>query len=207
MMTEIDKITGKSILFTHDQQWKDMRNLFHELAECVFDFVKFYEEKAVKNDGRAELETHEAMARVTADGIARTALGFKGNSTRIENCDKSFASSFRGLLMQVVPKLFKFLGLQIFSTKVQKWFEKIVLHEILRRQKLKIHKSDVIHQLMMAKEEKLTDGKLKWTDDDLVAQGVTMFLGGFGTTTNLMDALFFEQIQTKNSANFDGRNR
>lgn len=212
ILSDIDKITGRSLLFIHDQEWKDMRNtlnpmytsaklkqIFHELSDCVFDFAKFYEERAKKSNGTTVLETHSSMARVTADGIARTALGFQADSTRDENCeifemakdiDESFGSSLRGALLQVSPKLFKFLGLQVFSTKVQKWFEKNVLHEMSRRERLNIQKPDAIHQLMLAKKD-----KGKWTDNDFVAQGVTLFLGGFGTTTNLMDGLIFELAQ------------
>lgn len=212
ILTEIDKITGRSILLTHDQEWKDMRNIlnpiytsaklkqiFFELADCVFDFVKCYEERAMKNNGTAILETHSSMARVTADGIARTALGFHVNSTRdqdsevykmAEDIDRSFSNSIRGLLFMTFPRLFKLLGLQVFSTKVQLWFQKNVLHEMSRREELNIQKADAIHQLLLAKKD-----KGKWTDDDYVAQGVTLFLGGFGTTTNLMDGLFFELVK------------
>jgi cytochrome P450 family 9 len=212
MLTEIDEITGRSLMLTHDQEWKDMRNIlnpiytsaklkqiFYELSDCVFDFAKCYEERAKENGGLVIMETHSSMARVTADGIARTALGFQSDSTRDENCevfemakniDESFGSSIRGLIFFTFPKLFKFLGLQLFSTKVQKWFQKNVLYEMARRERLNIQKADAIHQLLQAKKD-----KGKWTDNDYVAQGVTMFLGGFATTTSLLDGIFFELVK------------
>lgn len=204
---ETDKITGKSLLLAQNQDWKDMRNvlnpmytsaklkqIYHDLSACIFDFTKFYEEKANKNNGIAILKAHDAMARTTADGIAITALGFDTNSTRNEksevfemanDIDKQFANPFRGIFLQAFPKLFKLLGMQIFSTKVQKWFEKNVLNEMKRRQELNIQKPDAIHQF-------LTADKGRWSNDDFVAQGVTLFLGGFSTTTALMEGLFYE---------------
>jgi cytochrome P450 family 9 len=179
-----------------------LKQIFYELSDCVFDFAKCYEERAKKSGGTAILETHSSMARVTADGIARTALGFQSDSTRDENCevfemakdiDESFSGAkgaFRFILITIFPSLFKLLGLQFFSMKVQKWFQKNVLHEMERRERLNIQKPDAIHQLLQAKKD-----KGKWTDNDYVAQGVTLFLGGFGTTTNLMDGIFFELVK------------
>lgn len=211
---DVDQITGKSILFTTDQKWKDMRNvlnpiytsakiklIFHVLSDCVLDFVSFYEDKAAENRGSTKFDASEAFARITADGIASTAFGFKGDSTRNKNSeiyeiayaiDDDFSNPLKGFFIRIFPKLFKFFGIQVFSTKVKNFFEANVLGEIRRRKDLKIHKPDVIHQLMLAQDEKLDNGTLKWTDDDLVAQGLTIFLGGFSTTTNLIEACCFE---------------
>lgn len=92
-----DRLMSKSILMMRDDKWKEMRatlspvyttsklkTLFVLLQECINDFISFYEEKALKDNGTIEIETHDVFARVTADGIATTALGFKGDCVKNE---------------------------------------------------------------------------------------------------------------------------
>lgn len=109
---DIDKLISKSVLFLRDQKWKEMRsmlspiytsskikNMYGLLIECMDEFIKKYEDKARANGNKIEIETHEAFARVTADGIATTALGFKGDcvtnkDSKIFRNRRSFGGGF-----------------------------------------------------------------------------------------------------------------
>lgn len=212
---EADKYLSKSLLLSRGEKWKDMRSalspmftsskmkfMYGLLTETVEDFVEFHKEKALTNNGGIVVNTHEVFARVTADGIATTALGFKGDCVRnktskiyevAKNLEDDFTNQ-NNFLLTTFPKLYKLFGLQICRKSVHEFFEVNVLAEIQRREARKITRPDLIELLIQAKTGKLksekgdetelsygeTEAKAisKWTDDDLVAQTMLMFLGG-----------------------------
>lgn len=230
-----------------------MKFMFGLLTEAVEDFINFYEEKALEKGGEIVLNTHEVFSRITADGISTTALGFKGDCVRnkdseiyvvAKNLEDDFTNQ-NNFLLQFFPKVYKFLGLQICRQSVHDFFEFNVLAEIQRRQSKNIARPDLIELLIQAKNGKLKAEKgdetelsyvksevktiLKWTDDDLVAQTVVLFLGGecwafdfslqsiyiqflrkgFETTAILMQALSWElafnhDVQNKLTDEIDG---
>ena len=225
-----DRLLNKSVLLLRDQKWRDMRTMLSPiytsskmkymyglLADCVEDFVKFYSEKAKSAGGEVEIETHDVFARITADGIVTTALGFKGDCVRnkdskiyemTDEMEADFTSPTTLTLTFMFPALFKLLGFQTFRKSVHEFFETNVLNEIQRRRDGKITRPDVIQLLIQAKEGQLkleagdaeelsyTESKIKkisnWTDEDLVAQALILFLGGFDTTATLMQVISFE---------------
>lgn len=204
------------MLLLRDQKWKDMRatispvftssklkNMFGLLVETIEDFVALYEEKARRNNGNVVIDTHDAFARVTADGIATTTLGFTGDCVRNEN-SKIYEVAYAleddftnqgNFLITHLPTLYKLLGKQICRKIVHDFFEGNVLSEMKRRQAESITRPDVIQLLIQAKEGRLKvekgdeselsymETKVKkisqWTDEDLVSQALVMFLGGW----------------------------
>lgn len=184
------------------------------------DFIKLYEDKARVGGGSHEIETHDVFARITADGISTTALGFKGDC--VENkeskiyeiadaVEEDFTNPTTLTVTFMAPTLFKLLNWQIFRKSVHEFFETTVLSEIKRRQDGKINRSDVIQLLVQAKDGQLkmesgdaeelsyTEAKVKklaeWSDEDLVAQALVLFLGGFETTATLMQVISYELTQ------------
>lgn len=197
-----------------------MKQMFKLLQESAIDFVSFHETKALKAQGRVVVDTNDAFARVTADGIATTTLGFQGDCVRNENSeifeiakavDEDFANPRTVILLNSFPGLCEALGIQMFRKKIHKFFETNVLGEIRRRRHLNIQRADVIQLLMQAQDGKLkvdgedtlranyTNTKVKkifeWTDEDLIAQALVFFLGGFDTTTTLLQACFWELMR------------
>lgn len=228
---ETDKLMSKTILLLHDQKWKDMRStispiftsskmkyIFGLLTDCVGDFIEFYEEKAKANAGTIEVDTRDVYARITADGIATTALGFKGDCVRnkdskiyeiAEETVQDFAApQLVQMLFSKAPFLYNLFGFQILRKSVQEFYHTNVLGEIQRRRQVNASRPDMIQLLVQAKEGQLKadagdavqisngDSKVKknfnWTDEDLVAQALVIFLGGFETTATLMQAMSFE---------------
>lgn len=191
--------------------------MYKLLVNCATDFINFHEEKALKNEGEVVIETHDVFARITADGIATTALGFEGDCVRNENSEifeiadaieKDFTDPITGILINTFPGLFKLFGKQIFRKSVHEFFETNVLVEIQRRRALNVQRPDVIQLLIQAQDGKLkmdagdetnenyvntkVQGISKWTDEDLVAQALIMFLGGFETTAATMQIVCWE---------------
>lgn len=209
-----------------------MKQMFELLRESAVDFVNYLVEKSENVKGRVIVDTHDTFARVTADGIATTALGFQGDCVRNEESEifqiakaieEDFSNPRTLILLNSIPKLCELLGLQMFRKKIHEFFETNVLGEIRRRRDQKIQRPDVIHLLMQAQDGKLlaTDDQranysgnkvqkiLQWTDEDLIAQALVFFLGGFETTATLMQACFWElsqnlHVQEKLLSEIDG---
>lgn len=228
---KVDRLLGKSVLMLRDQKWKNMRatlspvftssklkQMYVLLQNCMTDFISLYEEKALEAQGQVVIDTHEVFARITADGITTTALGFEGDCIRNEKSEifkiaeameADFTSPNALILLNLCPGLCKFFGIQIFRKSIHEFFESNVLNEIQRRQETNVQRSDVIDLLIQAKKGNLkadtgveaeeVDMKNKpnfqWTDEDLVAQALVFFLGGFETTATLMQSFFWELAQ------------
>jgi cytochrome P450 family 9 len=230
---EIDRLFDKSIVNLRDQKWRNMRTmlspiytsskmktLFGLLNDCMEEFVTIYECKAKANCGSVEIDTHEVFARVTADGIATTALGFEGDCVKNENSEiykiaKFLEVDFKNPLILTLKfmfpssfKLLKLLKIQIFRKSIHEFFLVNVMDEIQRRQDGKISRPDVIQLLVAAKKGQLkletgdddefnflgamVENTAEFTDEDLVSQAMAFFLGGFGTTAVNMQAIAFE---------------
>jgi cytochrome P450 family 9 len=230
-----DRLLNRSVLNLYNQEWRDMRTMlspiytsskmklmFGLLVECMEDFTKLYDEKAKANSGEIEIETHDVFARITADGISTTALGFKGDcvinkDSKIyeiaDALEEDFTNPTTVTMIFMFPRLFKLLGKQIFRKSVHEFFDTNILGEIQRRREGKIIRPDVIQLLIQAKEGQLkmeagdaeelsyTETKVKkitnWSDEDLVAQALVLFLGGFDTTATLMQTVSFELAMNK----------
>lgn len=226
---KVDKLLGKSVLMLRDEKWREMRStlspvytssklkhMYGLLQECIDEFISAYEKKALGNNNRVVVDTHDAFARVTADGIVTTALGFKGDCTTnkeseifkvAEDMETDFTSPRVLIFLNLFPGLCKFLGIELFRKSIHEFFETNVLGEVKRRQQLNVHRPDVIDLLIQAKngkldseagdevEEKVIRKKIeasKWTDEDLVAQALVFFLGGFESTATLIQSIFWE---------------
>lgn len=110
--------------------------------------------------------------------------------------------------VNTAPILFRIFGFQVFRKSVHEFFETNVLGEMRRRRELNIHRPDVIQMLIQAQDGKLkvedgdeVDGSYvntkvkkisKWTDEELAAQALVLFLGGFETTASLMQVCCWE---------------
>lgn len=93
-------------------------------------------------------------------------------------------------LVTFLPKLHRFFGLQICRRSIHEFFEVKILAEIRRRQSQGITRHDAIDLSIQAKNGKLkaekgdemelsyVKSKVKWTNDDLVAQALVLFLYG-----------------------------
>ncbi|XP_077285507.1 uncharacterized protein LOC143910784 [Arctopsyche grandis] len=133
------------------------------------------------------------------------------------------ASDFSGWLMikfallAFFPRLTKLFNFTFFPPRVVSFFRNIVQCTMESREKNKIVRHDMINILMEAKKGSLkheendeTDagfatveessiGKKivtkKWTDDELTAQAMIFFLGGFETTSTLILFFFYEMAR------------
>jgi cytochrome P450 family 9 len=215
--TDIDKYFGRSVLMLRDQKWRDMRSMlspiytsskmkqmFELLVESSEEFIRFFEKKAVENDGKIEIDAHKIFAQIAADGIATTALGFKGDCVLNESSkmfeivnamDDDFTRPKHGIIFAIFPKLWKLFGKQLFRKSIHEFFERNVIGEMQRRVKENVVKPDALQLLLEIRAREKIPSDLKshdLTDEDLIAQALILFLGGSGTTANVMQAIVFE---------------
>ncbi|XP_025830871.1 cytochrome P450 9e2 isoform X2 [Agrilus planipennis] len=152
----------------------------------------------------------------TAFGITCNSLKDRNNEFYIMGLDASNFDGIRFLkflLYSISPLLTKILRLGIFSKTVSNFFRKIVSDNIRMRKEQNIIRPDMIHLLMEARKGKLkkeksepvdleadsfaavdeseiikkeTDWQMEITDEDITAQAMVFFLGGFDTTSSMM---------------------
>ncbi|KAK5641880.1 hypothetical protein RI129_010427 [Pyrocoelia pectoralis] len=186
-----------------------MKAMFGIMAECAENFVNHF-----KNDNleTATFEFKDIFTRFTNDVIASVSFGV--NCDSIKDRDNEFylmgklATNLSGFwrsisifIMMTSPKLAKFLGLRIFSEKVSAFFRNVVIGNMEAREKSGIVRPDMINLLMEARKGKLKHErsgevidsgfaeerqKLQLTDDDVTAQALIFFFGGFESVATLM---------------------
>lgn len=208
-----------------------MKQMYHHLTSCAQDLDEFYDETLKKN-GRIVIESKDTFGRFTAEAISSTALGFKGNCIKdknskvfelAQNIQSDFTSPLgiiKIMLIPNIPFITKLLNVKIFRQSTHDFFKKYVTDEIARRESQRITTgTDVIQLLIQAKNGQLKDesGESKeiqkrftdWSDDELVAAQVFIFfVGGFETTSSLMQMISWElamnqDIQKKVIAEID----
>ncbi|KAF5289037.1 hypothetical protein FQA39_LY03916 [Lamprigera yunnana] len=201
-----------------------MKFMFTLVSECAQDFVNYFKKG---NQDVLEIEMKDAFTRFTNDAIASVAFGLKCNSLD-ERTNEFFMMgkmvssigklrSFIFTLYLSFPKLAKILKVGVFPSSVSKFFYRIVKDTITLRESEGLIRPDMIQLLLDARKEKPSHqvdavgeeeshvyhkSKLDLTDEDITAQALIFFLGGFETISTLMCFLSYElalnnEIQAK----------
>lgn len=208
---KLGKYFDKSVLQLRDEKWKEVRSIlspifssakmkfmFGLLTESVEKFINFHEKKAKANGWIVDINTFNAFGRVTTDGISTAALGFEGDCVEnedsemfkiTEQMEKDFVNSSMQFLFY---KVYNFFGIEMFHKKVQNFFERNVLGELKRRIDGNISRPDVIQLMIQNNQGQNGRSKKILSDDEMIAQVLVLFLGGFDTTTALMQGISFE---------------
>ncbi|XP_018336205.1 cytochrome P450 9e2 [Agrilus planipennis] len=152
----------------------------------------------------------------TAFGITCNSVKDRNNEFYIMGLDVSNFNGIRALkffLYSSSPAICKILRLGIFGKTVSNFFRKIVSDNIRMREEQSIVRPDMIHLLMEARkgkmkkekpepvdldvdsfaaveESEMVNKEASWqmeiTDEDITAQAMVFFLGGFDTTSSMM---------------------
>lgn len=182
-----------------------LKQMFPYLQECAEDLIKYFENHA-NGKNQITINAKEVFARYSAEVISVTTLGFKGNCITQENSEvyqlamnighdiNSLALIFKALFMPVFPKLSKLFGIQLFRQSTHDFFNKYVSDEITRRQRNQINdRFDVIQLLMQAKLDSENDKTaLAWSPAELTGQIFIFFVGGFDTTSTMLQMCSWE---------------
>jgi cytochrome P450 len=157
------KLFSRIAFFVRDQEWRDLRAklspiftpsktryMYQLLVERHEDFLKFYVEKAQANGRTIEIETQDTFGRLIVDGISTALLGIEGDCVRNPNSllfehaksIKEDISKISAIIYQMMPRVFKFLNLQVIRKSTELFFQTFVTQEMTRREEQNISRPD-----------------------------------------------------------------
>ncbi|KAF5291525.1 hypothetical protein FQR65_LT01838 [Abscondita terminalis] len=208
---EVDPLLGKSLMALKGQRWRDMRatltpvftsskikTMFPLIVECAEEFTQCFQKQKSE-----EFDMKDIFSRFTNDVIATTAFGLKCNSLRDKNNEfylmgkklTTFTASTFFILnfTAVFPKLAKFLNLSVVPKSAADFFSKVIKDTLRKREKEGLIRHDMIQLIMEARKQRNRDElKLTLTDEDITAQALLFFFGGFESASALMTFFAYE---------------
>uniref|UniRef100_A0A6P7GFV2 Cytochrome P450 9e2-like n=1 Tax=Diabrotica virgifera virgifera TaxID=50390 RepID=A0A6P7GFV2_DIAVI len=226
---KFEPMWGKSLFIIKGQRWRTIRHIISPsftsnklkiMFGLITDSAKnFTDHFLQKNEDVIEVELKDVFTRFTNDVLTSTSFGlavdsFKNpNNQFLEIAEKmcNFTSGFGNLIkfniMVQWPALYEFLGLPVFDTTVNDFFEKLVEDTIHMREERGIVRPDMIHLLMEAKKESLKEihidnGKsedadnkrIQLTNKDIAAQAFFFYLAGFDNVATLLCFCCYEIV-------------
>lgn len=183
---DLDSLLARSLFFSCDQRWKDMRTIlsvaftgnkmrmmFDLVHNCTNNFIKTLQRHNKQTTTNTnEFELKDLFSRFMTNVIATTAFGL--NIEAFDDCENEFylagkkITNFDGiqgvkiLLFDIMPKIMKFFHISLLDQNTCNYFRNVVLSAIAYREKNKISRPDMIHLMMEARKGTLHDG-----DDDV----------------------------------------
>lgn len=179
---ELDSLLGRSLFFSHDQRWKDMRSIlsasftgnkmrmmFDLVCDSTNKFVSTMKSPSREENGSA-VELKDLFSRYTTNVIATTAFGLEVDAVTDRNNEFYLAgkqiTNFDGiqglklLLLDVIPNIMKFLRIHFLDVKVCDYFRSVVMSAMGYRERNNVFRPDMIHLMMEARK-----GTLQNEDD------------------------------------------
>ncbi|KAF5291526.1 hypothetical protein FQR65_LT01839 [Abscondita terminalis] len=207
---EVEPLIARNLFNLKGQRWRDMRatlspsfttskikTMFPLISECAAEFAEYF---IKQNKKSSEVELKDIFTRYTNDVIATTAYGLRFNS--LEDKNNKFYLMGRKittfgipdmLIMKfgaTYPKVAKFLKLTAISKSVSDFFTTIIQETIRKREKENLVRPDMIQLLMEARKEH--NASVTLTDEDINAQALIFFFGGFETSASQMTFIGYE---------------
>ncbi|KAJ3645281.1 hypothetical protein Zmor_022947 [Zophobas morio] len=227
-----DPLWTKNIFALNGKKWREMRAtlspaftsskikyMFTLISQTGEQFVKYF---LTQNENLTTFEMEDIFTRVTNDVIANIAFGVECDSL-VDRKNEFYmmgkeATNFSGLWKtfkffgyMLIPKVFKYFKITMFSKNVGQFFTNLVKSNIHSRLKHGIVRPDMVHLLLEARKnglkydesEPIQDAgfatvaeseinknpkniKTEITDQDIVAQAFVFFISGFDSVAIVM---------------------
>lgn len=176
---ELDSLLSRSLFFSRDQRWKDMRSIlsasftgnkmrmmFNLICECTNKFVTTLRVQSSEPIG-LEAELKDLFSRYTTNVIATSAFGLEVDAL-IDRENEFYLSgkqitNFDGiqgvklLLLDAIPKIMKLMRIHFLDEGLCNYFRGVVNSAIAYREKNNVFRPDMIHLLIQAKKGTLQD--------------------------------------------------
>ncbi|KAK5641870.1 hypothetical protein RI129_010417 [Pyrocoelia pectoralis] len=215
-----------------------MKMMFLLFSECAQQFVEYYEKKKenVITVEMKDIFTRFTNDTIASTAFGFKCDSFKEQANEFYMMGKK-ATNFRGtrqLLMSALglfPLLQKVIKFDMFPQSVSTFFRRIIKETIDSRENGELVRHDIIHLLLEARkgrvirdepetgdtefaavqESKIHHGKppkLELTDEDITAQALIFFFGGFETSANSLCFMSYElalnpEVQERLQAEID----
>lgn len=242
--THSKALFSKTLVALNDQRWRDMRatlspaftgskmrQMFDLIVECSTNMVQYYNSEIRSNGGvPREYEMKDVFTRFANDVIATCAFGIKVDS--MKNAENDFYTNgkkmmafnrptvmFRMIGFRVVPKLMRWLDMDLFDREQNDFFTEIIRDTVRTREAQGIIRPDMVNLLMQARKGALKHQKaveereevkgfatveesevgqtqvskgMQMTEMEMVAQCLIFFLAGFDTVSTCLTFLTHE---------------
>nr|QZM07460.1 cytochrome P450 monooxygenase CYP9EK5 [Lasioderma serricorne] len=192
-----------------------MKNMFGFMDDCAKNFVRYFQTKKedvidVEVRDVVTKYTNDVIASASfglkCDTLENPNNEFYEMGQKLTT--KSFILMLKFFIIGCIPDITKLIDIPLFPSEVSKFFRRIVQETIKTREEQNIIRPDMIHLLMEAKKGRLQHDSSKTTDagfasveefnvgkrsantkmtgDDIAAQALIFFFGGFDTTATTM---------------------
>ncbi|XP_017769441.1 PREDICTED: cytochrome P450 9e2-like [Nicrophorus vespilloides] len=197
-----------------------MRFMFNLINDCAEKFAEYYLKQdndiiSLEMKDAYSRTTNDIIASC-AFGIQCDSLNDRENEFYVKSrkaFDFSGFRQFNYFLYNACPKLISILGLKVFTDEIGDFFRSVINETIDMREKKEIVRPDLINLLLEARSGKLQEentavkesfaetkeyslnkkiNKIKITNEDITAQALIFFVGGFDTTSYLLCFLSYE---------------
>lgn len=179
---ELDRIMNRTLFFSHDQKWKEMRSILSasftgNKMRMMFDLIVDSTTKFVSNVKTMQsidIELKDTFSRFTTNMIASTAFGLEVDAITDRQNEFYLAgkkiTNFDGmqgvkmLLLDVIPKIMKILRISFLDASICDYFRSVVLSAMAYREKNNVFRPDMIHLMMEARKGTLLDETINASD-------------------------------------------
>ncbi|XP_043592974.1 probable cytochrome P450 6a13 isoform X2 [Bombus pyrosoma] len=141
-----------------------LKRMFYLLAECGEEFQKLID---ASSETHRPFEIRELAAKFTIDVIGSCAFGIQINALTDEESEfhraakklskPSYTATLWRMLRTAMPKLYKFLGVQVIDPEVSKFFKNVVSQMINEREEHGIKRHDFMDLLIELKNKGTLD--------------------------------------------------
>lgn len=141
-----------------------LKRMFYLLAECGEEFQKLID---ISSETDRPYEIRELAAKFTIDVIGTCAFGIQINALTDEESEfhraakklskPSYKATLWRMLRTAMPRLYKFLGVQVIDPGVTKFFKDVVSQMIKQREEYGIKRHDFMDLLIELKNKGTLD--------------------------------------------------
>lgn len=178
---EMDSLVARSLFFSKNQQWKDMRTIlspaftgnkmrmmFELIRTSTNDFRTILMNQMKDADGNGKVyELKDLFSRYACNIIATSAFGLEVDA--VTNRDDEFYlagktvtnfdgwQGFKFLLFDSIPSILKLFRVKFFDQKLMDYFRHVVMSAVGYREKNSVFRPDMIELLMQARKGTLDE--------------------------------------------------
>ncbi|KAF5277216.1 hypothetical protein FQR65_LT03922 [Abscondita terminalis] len=187
-----------------------IKTFFVTMVKCLDDLVDLLDNAALHNE---TVDGKELVSRTTIDIISSCAFGFECNSLKNPNSKirnvtlKFFHYSIRNavifLFAMFAPQVLRFFKIKFVQKEINEFFISLTKEAVRYRETNKVIRPDFVHLLLQIKNNaKINDDDIgnfeqlgtetQLTLDEMAAQCMIFFVGGFETTWSTIIYCLYE---------------
>ncbi|EFN71133.1 Cytochrome P450 6k1 [Camponotus floridanus] len=211
-----DRLGLSNLFFLKNPAWKILRakltpiftsgklkKMFELMIECAKNLETYLESLKV-NDAGKEIDMKDLSAKFTTDMIGSTAYGLNVNSLKNPNAefrkygkmifDYGYVRGFEMLASFFFPNITRWANIKMFGKDSSNFLRKVFWETMNQRTESGVKRNDLIDILIDLKKNyghQDIEG-FRFDGDDLLAQAVVFFTGGYETSSTTMAFTLYE---------------